>query len=278
MLIGPGSERGRGVRIGRSLLAVFSWAVMAFLALPSMIVIPLSFSSVSYYVFPPPALSLRWYQDFLGSSDWRYALTLSVVIGLVSMVLAMALGTLAAIALARSSFRGKTILYPALLSPLIVPTILIAISLYLWLVRFHIVGSPLAIALGHVVVATPFVVVVVTAALEGLDPNYARAALSLGAHPLVAFVRVTAPIIRPALLSAAFLAFLASFDELLIAYFLSGPDVWTLPIQMFRGLRVSGPSPTIAAVSSLLIVVALLALAIQSANPARRSGIAGSSR
>jgi putative spermidine/putrescine transport system permease protein len=257
------------LRLRRISVALFSWTVLAFLALPALIVVPLSFSSVRYFAFPPPGWSLRWYVDFASSSDWRNSLTLSVGVGLAVMSLALALGIPASVALARSAFRGKTALYAVLLSPLIMPTIMIAIALYLWLVRFGVVGSPVAIILGHVIIATPFVVVVLTAALEGLDPNYVRAALSLGAHPIVAFRRVTVPMIRPAVLSAAFLAFLASFDELLIAYFLSGPDVRTLPVQMFRGLRVSGPSPTVAAVSTVLILVAMIGLAIQSVHLGR---------
>jgi len=173
------------------------------------------------------------------------------------------LGTLAALGLAQASFRGKSLVYAAILSPLMVPTIIIAIALYFSLAPLGLVGSPIAIALGHVALGTPYVTIVVAAALERFDPMLERAALSLGAHPLTAFRRVTLPSIRPALLAASFLAFLASFDELIIALFLSGPEMRTLPVQMWRGVRLES-DPTIAAVSTLLIAASALVFLVVS--------------
>jgi putative spermidine/putrescine transport system permease protein len=187
------------------------------------------------------------------------------------MLIALVLGTLAAVGLARTSFRGKDVLYAAILSPLIVPTIIIAIGLYFWLVPWHIAGSPVAIVVGHVVLGTPYVIVVVGAALERFDPVWERAALGLGATPAQLMWHVILPIIRPALLSAALLAYLASFDELIIALFLSGPQTLTLPIQMWRGIRFES-DPTIAAVSTLLIVVSAVVLWAARASRARVPG------
>jgi putative spermidine/putrescine transport system permease protein len=242
-------------------LHALSWLVLAFLALPVLIVVPLSLSSVRFFRFPPPGWSLQWYVNFFTSREWLGALSTSFAVGLASMTLAMTLGTLAALVLARTAFRGKGLLMAAILSPLMLPTVIIGIALYFWLAPLRLVGTPAAVVLGHTVLGIPFVTLIVSAALERFDPNLERAALSLGAPPLRAFWYVTFPIIRPALLSAAFLAFLASFDELIVALFLSGPYTITLPIQMWRGIRFES-DPTIAAVSTLFLFVSMLALLI----------------
>jgi ABC-type spermidine/putrescine transport system permease subunit II len=242
-------------------LGSFAWAVLGFLALPMLAVIPLSFSSVRFFIFPPPSWSARWYVNFFTSSEWIGAFTTSIGIGIASTFTAVVLGTMGALSLARTRFKGKSLLYIAVLSPLMNPTIIIAIALYVWFVPLHLVGTPLAIVLGHVVISIPYVVLVVGGALERFDPELERAALSLGAHPLLAFLFITLPIIRSAILSAAFLAFLASFDELLIALFVSGPSIVTLPIQMWRGIRFES-DPTIAAVSTLFLLFSALAVIV----------------
>lgn len=245
---------------GRLGLAAFSWAVLGFLALPVLIVIPLSFSSVRFFVFPPPGWSLRWYVNFFTSREWLGALSMSLALGVLSMLIALGLGTPAALGLARTAFRGKSIVYATVLSPLMVPGIILAIGLYFWLAPIRLIGTPWAIVLGHVVLGVPYVIVVVTAALERFDPSLERAAQSLGANPLRTFLLVTLPIIQPAILSAAFLAFLASFDELIVALFVSGSHTITLPIQMWRGIQFEN-DPTIAAVSTLFFLVSVLGLA-----------------
>jgi putative spermidine/putrescine transport system permease protein len=254
--------------IARLAFVLFGWAVLIFLALPIFIVIPLSLTNVRFFAFPPPGWSVQWYVKFFTSREWLGALTTSISLGIASMSIALVLGTLAALGLARTSFRGKSLVYACVLSPLMIPTIVIAISLYLWFAPFGLIGTPTAIVLGHVVLGIPYVTVVVTAALERFDPNLERAALSLGAHPLRAFWLVTLPIIRPALLSGAFLAFLASFDELIVALFVSGPHTVTLPIQMWRGIQFEN-DPTIAAVSTLFVLVSVLGMLVIQLNRGR---------
>jgi putative spermidine/putrescine transport system permease protein len=253
-------------------LGVFSWTVLILITLPTLIIIPISFSSVSYYVLPPPGLTLRWYENFFLSPEWLGALVRSGYIGISTTIISMVLGTLAAMALSRGSFRGKIIVQAILLSPLIVPAIIVAIGLYFWLVRLNMGGSALAIILGHTVVATPFVIAILTPALEGLDPGLGRAARSLGASPIMAFRRITLPLLLPAFASAAFVAFLQSLDELIIATFLTGPGEWTLPIQMVRGIRFE-TNPTIAAVSVLLMSISVLAIVLPAMLRRRAAGL-----
>lgn len=242
-------------------LSMLSWTILLLLALPVLVVIPLSLSSVRFFAFPPPGWSLQWYVNLVTSRDWHEALLTSLWIGLAATVLALAIGAPAAVALVRYRFFGRGLVHAVLLSPLIIPTIILAIGAYYTAAPLGLVGRPWAIALLHVVLAMPFVLVTLGAALERIDPSLERAAQSLGASPALAFWLVTVPLIRPSLLSAAFLAFLASFNDLIVGLFLSGSATRTIQIQMWQGIRLES-DPTIAAMSSLLIVVALLGFAL----------------
>jgi putative spermidine/putrescine transport system permease protein len=235
-----------------ALLGGFAGLVLLFLVLPIAIVFPLSFSSGSYMSFPPPGFSLRWYASFFDSASWTGAALVSVRVAVPVTVLAVLLGTPAAIGLQRGSFAGKRLVHALVLSPIIVPGIIVAIGAYFVYARYGLVGQPIALVLGHTCLAVPFVVINVSAALQGVDRQLERAALSLGASPFGAFRQVTLPLIAPGILAGAVFAFITSFDELLIALFLSGTGAVTLPRRMFDEIRYD-IDPTIAAVSSLLI-------------------------
>ena len=165
----------------------------------------------------------------------------------------MLLGTPAAIGLAGASFPGKQVVNALVLSPLIVPGIIVAIGLYFAYAQYGLVGHSLALVLGHTCLAVPFVVINVTAALAGVDRRLQQAASNLGAPPLAVFRQVTLPLIAPGMFAGAVFAFITSFDELLVALFLSGTGAVTLPRRMFDEIRYD-IDPTIAAVSTLLIV------------------------
>ncbi len=244
---------------GAAALTTLAGAVLLFLIAPVIIILIVSFSGAHYLSFPPPSLSLRWYQRFLGTPSWRQAIAVSTQVAVLTMLFATTLGLLAALGLVRGRFRGKGVIYAVLLSPLIVPTIITAIGLYFFFVRLKATGSIFAMALGHTVLALPVVVIIMAAALQGFDTRLEQAALSLGASRLVALRRITLPLILPGLLSAALFAFLTSFDELLIPLFLSGVEVQTLTVRVWNSL-VLEVDPTIAAVSSFLIGVTTVVL------------------
>ena len=250
-----GQRRGPGTVA----VAALAGAVLLFLIAPVIIILIVSFSGADYLSFPPPYLSLRWYQRFLGTPSWRQAIVVSTQVAVLTMLFATALGLLAALALVRGHFRGKGAIYAVLLSPMIVPTIITAIGLYFFFVRLKATGSILAMALGHTVLALPVVVIIMAAALQGFDIRLEHAALSLGASQLTALRRITLPLILPGLFSAALFAFLTSFDELLIPLFLSGVEVQTLTVRVWNSL-VLEVDPTIAAVSSFLIGVTTVVL------------------
>ncbi len=247
-------------RTGRALLWAVSALVLSFLMVPLLVIVPLSFTSGTILTLPLPGLSLRWYGELAGSAPWRTALLNSLFAGGIATVVATTLGTLAALGLARTEFRGKSLLMGLLISPMIVPVVIVAAGAYFFLLPFGLTNSLLGLALVHAALGAPFVLVTVSATLANLDPSLPRAAAGLGASPAVAFRRVTLPLIAPGVFSGALFAFITSFDEVVVALFLTGPTQRTLPRQMFDGLR-DNISPTILAVATLLIAVAVLLLA-----------------
>lgn len=231
----------------------FCALVLAFLLLPIAAVIPLSFSSGSFLTYPLPGFSLRWYQEVFGGAKWLLALWNSLLIGGVATVLAVVLGSLASLGLARQKTWWASVLKMVMLSPMIVPVILIAVGSYFFLAQLSLTSTYVGLILAHTVIAVPFVVVPVLTALELLDPNLERAAASCGATARTTFFKVTLPAIMPAMGSGALFAFAASFDDVVIALLLAGPDQRTLPREMFSGLRDS-MTPALTAVATVMIV------------------------
>lgn len=237
----------------RWFLRAYVALVLGFLLLPIAAVIPLSFSSGSFLSYPLPGWSLRWYEEVLTGGKWLQALGNSLRVGLAATVLAVLLGTLAALGLARQRGAWAAALKALMLSPMIVPVILVAVGSYFFLAPLALTSTFSGLILAHTVIAVPFVVVPVLTALDGLDPNLARAAASCGAAPTLAFFRVTLPCIVPAMASGALFAFAASFDDVVIALLVAGPEQRTLPREMFSGLRDS-ITPALTAVATIMIV------------------------
>src|SRR6516164_11020083 len=243
--------------IGRLAFKLCWILALAFLALPILIVVALSFSSASYLTFPPPAFGLRWYSAYVTSQDWLRPTWLSLWVAASVVVLATLLGTLAAVGIARLPRALRVPAFALIVSPLIVPVIVVAIGIYYAFARYGLVGTPIGLILAHTCLAVPFVFISVSASLAGLDPRLEQAALSLGATPAGAFFQVTLPLIRPGVLAGALFAFVTSFDELVVALFLSGSGAVTLPRRMWDDLLYQ-IDPTIAAVSTLTILLSVI--------------------
>jgi putative spermidine/putrescine transport system permease protein len=232
---------------------LFCAGVLVFLLAPIAAIIPLSFSSGSFLTYPLPGLSLRWYQEVLEGDKWLKALGNSLYVGIVASAISVVLGTLASLGLMRRKAWWSEALKLMLLSPMIVPVILIAVASYFFLAPLSLTSTYSGLIIAHTVIAVPFVVVPVLTALELMDPNLARAAAACGATPRVAFMRVTLPVIMPAMASGALFSFAASFDDVVIALLIAGPDQRTLPREMFSGLRDS-MTPALTAVATIMIV------------------------
>ena len=244
-------------RVWRFLFGTLCALVLAFLLLPILAIVPLSFSSGSLLVYPLPGLSLRWYEEVFTSPVWMRGVGNSLFIGAAATASAVVLGTLAALGLARQRGAWAAALKMLMLSPMIVPVILIAVASYFFLAPLNLVNTYFGLVAAHAVIAVPFVVIPVLTALELMDPNLLRAAAACGAGPAQAFFRVTLPAIRPAVASGALFAFAASFDDVVIALLLAGAHQRTLPQEMFSGLRDT-ITPAMLAVATLMIALSTL--------------------
>ncbi|KRE16716.1 polyamine ABC transporter permease [Bosea sp. Root483D1] len=249
------------VTAGRLALAFATSLILLFLVAPIVVVFPLSLSSGELLVLPTPGYSLRWYEDFFSSSRWLSATWNSFVVGIATMVLATLLGTLAAFGIYLGRFRGKALLLAILSLPMVTPVIVTAIAMYFALSLVGLGSTLTGLILAHTVLSVPFVLLTVLASLQTFDQNLLRAAASLGANPAIAFRRVVLPLIAPGVATGALFAFATSFDELIVALFIASPGQFTLPRQMYAGLR-EFLSPTIAAAAVLLILFSVLLLAL----------------
>lgn len=235
--------------------------VMIFLVVPTLLVIPMSFSGSQYLEFPPRHWSLRWYQSYFTSASWMQATATSLKAGFLTALVATPLGTMAAYGLRVSRFRYAALLTMLMLTPMVVPVILVGIGVFYVYVKVHLVNTLLGLVLAHSMLGVPVVMMVVGSALATFDLNQELVARSLGASRLEAFMRVTLPQIRFTVLTGAVLAFLTSFDEIVVALFISGGDYSTLTRNMFNALR-DQVDPTIAAISTLIVASTSLLLAV----------------
>ncbi len=272
----------------RRLLLASVVAIYLFLLAPLLIVVAVSFDPTDAFRFPPRGVSLRWYAAFFASETFvraffqvslgvslrwyaaffasetfvRAFFRVSLVLALAVSVLATAVGGLAAIGLVRFLARGRALVETLFLTPLVVPEILLGAALFLYYSRLKLATSIAGLVLAHLLLAIPYVVRTVAAGLAGVDRSLEEAAMSLGASRRQAFWKVTLPLIRSSLLSAAIFAFIVSFSDINVALFVTGPDTVTLPVHVFSQI-VWQADPTIAAASTLQIVLiaALLGVA-----------------
>ena len=255
-----------GEKIWHYALRVFVALVLFFLIAPLAVIVPLSFNALPYFTFTdemlaldPAGYSMQWYEDFFTSPNWQGAMKNSIIIALATTALATTLGTLAALGLANSALPYRAALMAILISPMIVPLIISAAAMFFFYSRFGLQGTHLGVILAHTALATPFVVVTVTATLAGFDRSLSRAAASLGAPPTTVFFRVIAPLIAPGIISGALFAFITSFDEVVVVLFVGSHEQRTIPWQMFSGIR-ENISPTILAVATALIIFSIFFL------------------
>lgn len=255
----------------RLLLSVAGVFVCLLLAAPVLIIVPLSFTHSREMLWPPVGFSTRWYHSVLTNSGWRDRVIASLEIGIGSAALATTLGILAALGLVRGRFPGKRAVSTLLLSPLVVPTVVVAIGMFfVWALGWQIgpltiggnlIGTVPGLILAHAALNLPFPIVMVTAALVTVDRNLERAAATMGASPTAVFRRVTAPLIQVGILFGFVFAFLGSWDEYIVASFLTSAQVTTIPVGLFSEVKYA-IDPTAAAVSTLLLAISSLILGL----------------
>ncbi|WP_301175072.1 ABC transporter permease [Actinomadura geliboluensis] len=238
----------------RAGLVTLAAVVGVYLVLPVLIVVPMSFSDSSFLSFPPGEMSLRWFRNILDDPVWIDSALASLNVALLSSVCAVVLGVLAALALVRGSLPFRNTIMAVLLAPLIVPYVIVGLAAYIAFLELGLTQTTLGFVLVHTCLAVPYVVINVVAGLVSVDRRLEMAAMSLGAGPVTTFFKVTLPLILPSVLAGGLFAFFISWDEVVTAIFLSGPETTTLPVQMWSGIRVQ-IDPTVAALSTLVLIV-----------------------
>ena len=265
-----------GQKVGYYSFLTYCGLVFFFLIAPIFIILPLSFSASPFFEFTrefmnfePEAWSLRWYRQMVGISSigdttvvtnkWMLGTRNSFFIGICATFLATALGTVAALGLSRPHMPFKAVLMAILISPMIVPLIITAAGMFFFFAKVNLVATLPGLIIAHTILGIPFVVITVTASLAGFDNNLLRAGATLGGSPLRNFLKIQAPLIAPGVISGALFAFITSFDEVVIVLFVGGPEQYTLPRQMWSGIR-NEISPTILAAATILVIFSILLL------------------
>ncbi|HLW27355.1 MAG TPA: ABC transporter permease [Kiloniellales bacterium] len=256
--------------VGSWATTVVAVSVLLFLALPILVVIPMSFSSAEALTFPPPGFSLRWYESFFGDARWLQAARTSIIVAVASSTLAAVFGSAAAYGLVRGNWFGRGAIEANFLLPLIVPQVITALALYMYFARLGILGTLPGLIMGHTVLGLPYVVLIMTVAIRSFDVRIEQVALSLGSSWSRMFVSVVLPNLAPSLAAAWLFAFVISFDEVIITFFLAGAHE-TIPKRMFNELMLQ-VNPTITAIATLLISISIITISTL-ALLARRSGL-----
>ena len=241
----------------KAFLWVFAVLIIAWLVLPTLVIVPISFNDAASLNFPPKGWSLRWYENFFTDASWLEALGNTVQIALLTTALATSLGVLAALGLSKLKFKGKGLLENYFLMPMIVPGIVIAIGLYSMFLRLGLLGTVAGFVFAHTVLALPLVIVNVMASLQGVDPRFEQAAASLGASRARTFFSVTLPLIIPGVTAGALFAFVTSFDEIILSLFIQDPFLQTLPVKIFSTITQT-TDPTVAAVAVITMLTSIV--------------------
>jgi putative spermidine/putrescine transport system permease protein len=243
---------GIGVWLWRLLIVL----LYLFLLAPLIIIVVVSFNAESYLSFPPPSWSLRWYGALLGNAEFVDGFKVSVVLGAITMVGAVAIGVPAALAVTRYRFPGRDLFVTFFTLPLMVPGVILGLGLLLVLSRMRLTATYPGLFAAHLVVTTPFVVRTVSTGLATLNRDVEEAAQSLGATPWKTFWRITFPLIAPSVVAGAAIAFLVSFDEVVLTLFLVGPRLTTLPVEVFKYVQFR-TDPLVAALSVVLVAISI---------------------
>ncbi|MCF1470189.1 ABC transporter permease [Agrobacterium vitis] len=261
----------RTERVVRCFVIALACMVLLFLIGPLLVIFPLSVSKDPFFTFPIREFSLRWYADFFQNSRWTQSLWNSLITATASTVISTLLGTTAALGLSRANFPFRKLVMALILSPMIMPVVIVAVGAYLFFGFLGLTNTRTGLIMAHVSLSMPFVVVTVLSSLSTYDSNLSRAGASLGAGPFSVFRSVTLPLIFPGVVSGALLAFAVSFDEVIVALFMTGAEQRTLPVQMFSGIR-DQINPTIMAAASLLTLCSISLFVILTIVSQRRKG------
>ncbi|MEP9396354.1 ABC transporter permease [Mesorhizobium sp. KR2-14] len=241
----------------RIILGLFCLLVAIWLVMPTLVVIPMSFNEKKSLAFPPAGFSWQWYVNFFTNPEWLTSFVNSLKVAGIVAIVATFIGTLASLGLSRMKHSGAGILRALLITPMIVPGVVLAIGVYAVYLNYQLVGTTLGFVIAHTMLAIPFVIIAVSASLEVFDVRLETAAASLGANRFTTFRTITLPLIAPGILSGLLFAFVTSFDEIIVALFITSPYLKTLPVQIFTSITRDA-DPTVAAVGTIIFLATSL--------------------
>ena len=247
----------------RIIFVLFCAAVLLYLVLPILIVVPMSFSSARFLTFPPPSLSLRWYREYIGNPAWMQATLVTLTVAVCTVLIATPLGVSAAYAISQSKLRIMRIIHAALLLPLMVPVIITAVGIFFVYAKVGLIATMSGLVLANVMLALPYVIISVVAGLQSFDMTQEMVARSLGMNRLRSFFAVTLPQIKASVIAGGIFAFISAMDETIVAIFISGGQYQPLTKRMFTALR-DEIDPTIAAISTLMTATSFMLVLIAS--------------
>jgi putative spermidine/putrescine transport system permease protein len=245
----------------RLLLVALGAVTVVFLVAPMLVIVPMSFTTTSTLSWPPVGASGEWYEKMLTDPQWSRSFGNSAQVAILTAIVSAAVGTVAALGIVRGRFPGRWLVNALVLSPLIVPVVIIGIGFFSFYARFRLTGSLPGLVLAHAALALPFVIVNVGTALRTMDRNLEMAAANLGADQVQVFWRITLPIILPGILAGALFAFITSWDEVVVSIFMTTARFRTLPVQMWEQVR-QVVDPTVAAVATSLMAVTTITLVL----------------
>jgi putative spermidine/putrescine transport system permease protein len=248
---------------GRIAFVVFCALVLLYLILPILIIMPMSFSSSRFLTFPPPSLSLRWYEEYVGNPVWMQATRVTATLAVLTVLIATPLGVAAAYAISTSKLRIMRLIHVALLLPLVVPIIITAVGILFVYAKIGLVATMSGLVLANVMLGLPYVIISVVAGLQSFDPAQEMVARSLGMNRLRSFFAITLPQIKASVLAGAIFAFISAMDETIVGLFISGGQYQPLTKRMFTALR-DEIDPTIAAISTLMTAASFMLVLIAS--------------
>jgi putative spermidine/putrescine transport system permease protein len=243
----------------RQLLSIYHYLLVIFLLAPVFVVVLVSFTPHTYLKVPLSAFSLRWYRAILDHPEFISGFFNSLYLAITVSIISALLGTLGSFAIARYRFAGREFLNALLLSPLMVPMVVIGVGALQILSIFHVAGTFLGMVLAHVVITVPYMVRTMLASFAGFDHNLELAAMNLGANWVQTFQRITLPLVSPGLLAGTIFSFIVSFDDLTVALFVTGPKMVTLPIRIYAHIEYY-TDPLVAAIASSIVGITIIVI------------------
>ncbi|AOC57818.1 MULTISPECIES: ABC transporter permease [Bacillus] len=251
--------------LGDRLLSILIWTagslVYLFLTIPVLVIVLSAFSPNAFPEFPPTSFSVRWFQEVVSNPEWMESLRISVILLFIVTPLTVLLGTMASYALARLTFKGKEAIQAFILSPLMIPQVVLGIAMLYLFTAMGFTGSLWALVIGHVIIGFPYVVRTVGVSVSNLDPQLELASMNLGAGPIRTFFRVTLPLIKPGIIAGGVFSAVTSFGEISISLFVSSPQTITIPIRTFNYIEQTF-DPSVNAISVIFIIISIIALLI----------------